>query len=302
MTRDDNALVRAPSDRSSEPKIKKEDALLGEPALVSTDAPKVRIGAAPLQEASLIRKESDAKDDGQAVLRGTLRSGAFEGRWGFGRDAVETSAFKYEARTPSEEGGWYDGGFDIKQSTGNLRVDEAFSLSIADVVDGRRAIKCVGDNCFGHFEMSGSCASDGSDCLLVRIYAETETEPVCEALVTAGTPRRKKRSKKPREKGPEARRSTDVCVPRDETPGAPPPDYWPELPCDRACCAKSKRLAAGQFVAKFRKTQDRERLQKHVNYLKRDLLKWQAQQVITEDRCKELEKKIAAKRLALRQR
>ena len=65
----------------------------------------------------------------------------------------------------------YDGGFDLKQLTGNLRVDEALSLSIADVVDGRRQIKCVGDNRFGHFEMSGSCASDGSDCVLVRIYA-----------------------------------------------------------------------------------------------------------------------------------
>ena len=65
----------------------------------------------------------------------------------------------------------YDGGFDLKQLTGNLRVDEALSLSIADVVDGRRQIKCVGDNRFGHFEMSGSCLEDGTDCVLVRIYA-----------------------------------------------------------------------------------------------------------------------------------
>ena len=82
------------------------------------------------------------KDAGQAVLRGTLRGGAFEGRWGFGRDAVETSAFRYDARTPNDgEGGFYDGGFDLKQLTGNMRVDEALSLSIADVVDGRRTIK-----------------------------------------------------------------------------------------------------------------------------------------------------------------
>ena len=69
----------------------------------------------------------------------------------------------------------YDGGFDLKQLTGNLRVDEALSLSIADVVDGRRTIKCVGDNRFGHFEMSGSCLEDGSDCVLVRIYAPKQT-------------------------------------------------------------------------------------------------------------------------------
>ena len=109
------------------------------------------------------------RDAGQAVLRGTLRGGAFEGRWGFGRDAVETSAFRYDARTPG--GDVYDGGFDLKQLTGNLRVDEALSLTIADAVDGRRTIKCVGDNRFGHFEMSGSCLEDGTDCVLVRIYA-----------------------------------------------------------------------------------------------------------------------------------
>ena len=74
---------------------------------------------------------------------------------------------------------------------------------------------------------------------------------------------------------------------------------WPR---DAAHTTKSKREASRQFAAKFRKTQDRERLQKRVNYLKRGLLKWQAQRMITEDRCKELEKKIAAKRLALRQR
>ena len=79
------------------------------------------------------------RDAGQAVLRGTLRGGAFEGRWGFGRDAVETSAFRYDARTPG--GDVYDGGFDLKQLTGNLRVDEALSLTVADVVDGRRSIK-----------------------------------------------------------------------------------------------------------------------------------------------------------------
>ena len=65
---------------------------------------------------------------------------------------------------------------------------------------------------------------------------------------------------------------------------------------------ESSSEASRQFAAKFRKTQDRERLQKRVNYLKRDLLKWQAQRMIAEDRCAELEKKIAAKRLALRQR
>ena len=70
------------------------------------------------------------------------------------------------------------------------------------------------------------------------------------------------------------------------------------------CCKKTKREASRQFAAKFRAccTKERERLQKRVNYLKRDLLKWQAQRMITEDRCAELEKKIAAKRLALRQR
>ena len=93
-----------------------------------------------------------------------------------------------------------------------------------------------------------------------------------------------------------------LMLENDETIEAMAPDYWPESPSDRACCAKSKREARRQFVAKFRKTQEKARLQKRVDYLKRDLLKWQTQRIITEDRCKELEKKIAAKRLALRQR
>ena len=95
---------------------------------------------------------------------------------------------------------------------------------------------------------------------------------------------------------------SDDELENDETIEAMAREKWPETPSDRACCAKSKREARRQFVAKFRKTQEKARLQKRVDYLKRDLLKWQTQRIITEDRCKELEKKIAAKRLALRQR
>ena len=58
----------------------------------------------------------------------------------------------------------YDGGFDLKQLTA-ICASTRPCLYIADVVDGRRQIKCVGDNRFGHFEMSGSCLEDGSDCV-----------------------------------------------------------------------------------------------------------------------------------------
>ena len=42
-------------------------------------------------DAPLNGKQKPIRDAGQAVLRGTLRGGTFEGRWGFGRDAVETA-------------------------------------------------------------------------------------------------------------------------------------------------------------------------------------------------------------------
>merc|ERR1712176_1669665 len=119
----------------------------------------------------------------------------------------------------------------------------------------------------------------------------SSSEAAREASGLAGKPPKKRREDRP------------LWLENDETIEAMAPDYWPESPCDRACCAKSKREASRQFAAKFRELKEKKaRLQKRVNYLKRDRLKWQTQRVITEDRCKELEKKIAAKRLALRQR
>ena len=117
------------------------------------------------------------------------------------------------------------------------------------------------------------------------------SEAAREASGLAGKPPKKRREDRP------------LWLESDETIEAMAPDYWPESPCDRACCKKTKREASRQFAAKFRELKEKKaRLQKRVNYLKRDRLKWQTQRVITEDRCKELEKKIAAKRLALRQR
>ena len=103
--------------------------------------------------------------------------------------------------------------------------------------------------------------------------------------------------------GKPPKKRSALFLENDETIEAMAPDYYPESPCDRPCCTKSKREASRQFAAKFRAIKEKKaRLQKRVDYLKRDLLKWQTQRIITEDRCKELEKKIAAKRLALRQR
>ena len=177
------------------------------------------------------------RDAGQAVLRGTLRGGAFEGRWGFGRDAVETSAFRYDARTPG--GDVYDGGFDLKQLTGNLRVDEALSLTIADAVDGRRTIKCVGDNRFGHFEMSGSCAQDGSDCVLVRIYAPK----------TVARPRRRAAPAPKREPSQRARQPTKRR--KLEKYGGKEPRFDPEGKDEVRSRGRRRRAAARSTPARF---------------------------------------------------
>ena len=90
----------------------------------------------------------------------------------------------------------------------------------------------------------------------------------------------------------------------DETIEAMAPDYYPESPCDRPCCTKSKREASRQFAAKFRASckKEKARLQRRVDSMREDALNWKIKRMIAEDRCAELEKKIAAKRLALRQR
>ena len=77
------------------------------------------------------QRQRPIQDAGQPYCGARCREPS---RAGFGRDAVETSAFRYDAHTRRDV---YDGGFDLKQLTGNLRVDEALS-SIADAVDGRR--------------------------------------------------------------------------------------------------------------------------------------------------------------------
>ena len=67
---------------------------------------------------------------------------------------------------------------------------------------------------------------------------------------------------------------------------------------------KSKREASRQFAAKFRASckKEKARLQRRVDSMREDALNWKIKRMIAEDRCAELEKKIAAKRLALRQR
>ena len=116
-------------------------------------------------------------DVSRAVLRGALKKGAFEGRWGFGKAATETSAFRYDARqlpqmdNRHEASGTYDGGFDLGLNEHKQNIAEVLRIEVDEVKDGRRQVRCEGDNKFGHFEMGGSCLEDGSDCVLVRTYA-----------------------------------------------------------------------------------------------------------------------------------
>ena len=118
----------------------------------------------------------------------------------------------------------------------------------------------------------------------------SSSEAAREASGLAGKPPKKRREDRPLE--------------NDETIEAMAPDYWPESPCDRACCAKSKREASRQFAARFRASckKEKARLQRRVDSMREDALNWKIKRMIAEDRCAELEKKIAAKRLALRQR
>ena len=85
-------------------------------------------------------------------------------------------------------------------------------------------------NRFGHFEMSGSCAQDGSDCVLVRIYAPKQRRP-------RPGPRRRRR---------EPQRPTTDKRRKLEKYGGKEPRFDPEGKDEVRSAGRRRRAAAGR--------------------------------------------------------